>query len=192
MFSDESNKLETYTYLRTKWINILENTNLFVDQPILKYIYSLFGPTTKINIYIYIYIYIYMCVCVCVCVCVCIYIYIEEEEEEEEEQQQQQQQVLSKLSSVKIFCRIYFVRVFLLVFVFACLLPEIFSFIRPLCQLGLPIVPLQWSKTPSNEYPGYNNKLYLCWSSGKCRIPLQAIYPRSNFSLIGSNCSGLI
>ena len=38
---------------------ILKNTNLFVDQLILEYFYSLFGPTTKKNhIYIYLYIYI--------------------------------------------------------------------------------------------------------------------------------------
>ena len=53
MVSDESNKLETYTYVRTKWINpwkiqILSWTNSFI----------------------YIYIYIWVCVCMCVCVCV--------------------------------------------------------------------------------------------------------------------------
>ena len=52
MFSEESNKLETYTYVRTKYINKLKNTDLFVDLPILEYIY------------------IYVCVCVCVCVCI--------------------------------------------------------------------------------------------------------------------------
>ena len=36
-----------------------KNTNIFVDLPVLKYLYSLFRPTTtKKDIYIYIYIYI--------------------------------------------------------------------------------------------------------------------------------------
>ena len=48
MFSDETNKLETYTYVRTKFINLKKNTNLSVDLFILKYIY----------IYIYIYYYV--------------------------------------------------------------------------------------------------------------------------------------
>ena len=42
--SDESNKLETYTYVRTK--NKFKNTNLLMGLPISKYFYSLFGPTT--------------------------------------------------------------------------------------------------------------------------------------------------
>ena len=43
MYFDESNKLETYSYIthmqeQNKWI--LKNTNLFVDLPILIYVHK--------------------------------------------------------------------------------------------------------------------------------------------------------
>ena len=68
MLSEESIKLETYTDIKTKQINKLKNTNLFVDLLILKYFYSL------CTLQQYIYMYVCLCVCVCVCVCVCMYI----------------------------------------------------------------------------------------------------------------------
>ena len=57
IFSDKSNKLETYTCERTKE-TIRENTNLLVDLFFFKYLlFSLFGQTRKkLQIYIYIYI----------------------------------------------------------------------------------------------------------------------------------------
>ena len=63
MFSDESNVLETYTYIyntyvRTKEINS-KNTNLFVDL-ILKYILILSLNLQQTSLYLYIYIYIYI------------------------------------------------------------------------------------------------------------------------------------
>ena len=46
-FSDESNKLETYTYVRTKKI-ILLNTNLLMGLFIFKYLlFSFLGPKKK-------------------------------------------------------------------------------------------------------------------------------------------------
>ena len=50
MFSDESNKLETYTYVRTKYILLKKDINLLVDLLILKFMYREVSRIYKITV----------------------------------------------------------------------------------------------------------------------------------------------